>query len=222
MSKRPMILLSIVERDKGQKLINELKSLNIRVNFQCVGLGTAPTEMMDIFGLGTNDKDIVISLSSETAVKDMMANFGTLFESHSKYRGLMIVLKVSAANRILAELLSRNIDKNVERGDGAMKNEHHNNLILISVNDGYSDDVMQVARKAGATGGTVIKGRLADIEQFADIASGEIDGEREILFILAPLKTSEQIMQDVNEKFGITSDANGVIVAIPTEKAYKI
>ncbi len=222
MSKRPMILLSIVERDKGQKLINELKSLNIRVNFQCVGLGTAPTEMMDIFGLGTNDKDIVISLSSETAVKDMMANFGTLFESHSKYRGLMIILKVSAANRILAELLSRNIDKNVERGDGAMKNEHHNNLILISVNDGYSDDVMQVARKAGATGGTVIKGRLADIEQFADIASGEIDGEREILFILAPLKTSEQIMQDVNEKFGITSDANGVIVAIPTEKAYKI
>lgn len=222
MSKRPMILLSIVERDKGQKLINELKSLNIRVNFQCVGLGTAPTEMMDIFGLGTNDKDIVISLSSETAVKDMMANFGTLFESHSKYRGLMIILKVSAANRILAELLSRNIDKNVERGDGAMKNEHHNNLILISVNDGYSDDVMQVARKAGATGGTVIKGRLADIEQFADIASGEIDGEREILFILAPLKTSEQIMQDVNERFGITSDANGVIVAIPTEKAYKI
>ncbi|MBO4953585.1 MAG: hypothetical protein J6D04_00355 [Clostridia bacterium] len=63
---------------------------------------------------------------------------------------------------------------------------------------------------------------FADIEQFADIASGEIDGEREILFILAPLKTSEQIMQDVNEKFGITSDANGVIVAIPTEKAYKI
>ena len=62
MSKRPMMLLSIVERDKGIKLIKVLESMNIRMNFQCVGFGTAPTEMMDIFGLGSNDKDIVISL----------------------------------------------------------------------------------------------------------------------------------------------------------------
>lgn len=222
MSKRPMILLSIVERDKGQKLIKELENINIKVNFQCVGFGTAPTEMMDIFGLGSNDKDIIISLGTENTVKDMMANFGTTFESHSKYGGLMIILKISAANRILTEILSLNNDKNTERGDGAMKNEHHNNLILISVNDGYSDDVMQVARKAGATGGTVMKGRLANIEQFADIGKSEVDGDREILCILAPLKTSAQIMEEVNEKFGLTSAANGIIVAIPTEKAYKI
>ena len=222
MSKRPMVLLSIVERDKGKKLIKELENINIKVNFQCVGLGTAPTEMMDIFGLGTKDKDIIISLGKETAVKDMMASFGTAFESHSKYGGLMIILKISAANRILTEILSFNNDKNIERGNGSMKNEHHNNLIIISVNEGYSDDVMQVARKAGATGGTVIKGRLANIEQFADIGKTDVDGEREILCILAPLKTSAQIMEDVNKQFGTTSDANGIIIAIPTEKAYKI
>ena len=222
MSKRPMALLSIVERDKGKKLIRELENMNINVNFHCVGLGTAPTEMMDIFGIGTKDKDIIISLGKETAVKDMMASFGTVFESHSKYGGLMIVLKISAANRILTEILSFNNDKNIERGNGSMKNEHHNNLIIISVNEGYSDDVMQVARKAGATGGTVIKGRLANIEQFAGVGKTDIDGEREILCILAPLKTSAQIMEDVNKEFGTSSAANGIIVAVPTEKAYKI
>ena len=222
MSKRPMVLLSIVERDKGKKLIRELESINVKVNFQCVGLGTAPTEMMDIFGLGSRDKDIIISLGAESVIREMMANFGTTFVSHSKYGGLMIIVKTSAASRILTEILSFNIDKNSEKGDGSMKNEHHNNLIIISVNEGYSDDVMQVARKAGATGGTVIKGRLANIEQFADIGKNDIDDEREILCILAPLKTSAQIMEEVNKEFGTTSDANGVIVAIPTEKAYKI
>lgn len=222
MSKRPMFLLSIVERDKGNKLIKELEGLNIRVNLQCVGLGTAPTEMLDIFGLGTRDKDIVISLGSETAIRDMMANFGTTFESHSKYGGLMIILKISAANRILTEILSFKNDKTSDKGTDSMKNEHHNNLIMISVNEGYSDEVMQVARKAGATGGTVIKGRLANIEQFAEITKNDIDGEREILLILAPIKTSAQIMEDVNKEFGISSAANGIIVAIPTEKAYKI
>ncbi len=222
MSKRPMMLLSIVERDKGKKLIKELEDINIRINFQSVGFGTAPTEMMDIFGLGTNDKDIIISLGAEDVVKNMLANFGTIFASHSKYGGLMIIIEVSAASRVLTEILDFNSDKNAEKGDGAMKNEHHNNLIIISVNEGYSDDVMQLARKAGATGGTVIKGRLAELEQLAEMQETDMDGEREILCILAPLKTSKQIMEDVNKEFGLTSKANGVVFAIPTEKAYKI
>lgn len=222
MSKRPMVLLSIVERDKGKKLIKELENINIKINFQCVGLGTAPTEMMDIFGLGTKDKDIIISLGTETVIKDMMANFGVTFESHSKYGGLMIILKVSAANRILTEILNFHLDKNLEKGNGPMKNEHHNNLIILAVNEGYSDDVMQVARRAGATGGTVIKGRLADIEQFAGLRNVNMSGEREILCILAPLNASKQIMEEVNKEFGLNSDANGIVFAIPTEKAYKI
>ena len=134
----------------------------------------------------------------------------------------MIILRVSAASRILTEVLSFNNDINNDKGNGAMKNEYHNNLIVISVNEGYSDDVMQIARKAGATGGTVIKGRLAEIEQFAEIGKTELDGEREILCILAPSKTSKQIMDDVNKEFGLTSNANGILFAIPTEKAYKI
>lgn len=222
MSKSPMVLLSIVERDKGKKLIEELEKNKVKVNFQTVGFGTAPTEMMDIFGIGTNDKDIIISLGDRGIIENMMANFGTIFSSHSKYGGLMIILKVSAANRILTEILHFNNDENAEKGDGAMKNEYHNNLIIISVNEGYSDDVMQVARKAGATGGTVIKGRLAEIEHFVEMGKTNLDGEREILCILAPLNTSKQIMNDVNKQFGITSDANGILFAISTEKAYKI
>ena len=222
MSKRLMVLLSIVERDKGKRLIKILENMNIKMNFQCVGFGTAPTEMMDIFGLGSKDKDIIISIAAENSVKDMMAEFGTAFESHSKFGGLMIILGTSAASRVLTELLTHNINNLTEKGNVAMKNEHHNNLIIISINEGYADHVMQVARKAGATGGTVIKGRLADPELVAQLKDSQIDEERELLIILAPLKTSKQIMEDVNREFGINSKANGIITAIPTEKAYKI
>lgn len=222
MSKRAKMLLSIVELDKGKKLIRELEELGIRVNFQTVGYGTAPTEMLDIFGLGSHDKDIVISLGAETVVQGMMANFGEVFAEHTKYGGLMIVLELSAASRVLTEILHFHTGKSTEGGTGAMKNEHHNDLIFISVNEGFSDEVMEVARKAGATGGTVIKGRLADVEQFAELGNMPVDGEREILCILAPQKIGRQIMEDVNRQFGLTSAANGFVLAIPTEKAYKI
>ena len=222
MNKKTMALLSIVENGKGKKLIKELKGLNIKLNFQTVGQGTAPTEMMDIFGLGTNDKDIIISLGAQNDVYGMMANFGEKFQSHSKFGGLMIVLDVSAASRVLNEILNFNTNQSSETEAVKMQNEHHNNLIIISVNEGYSEDVMQVARKAGATGGTVLKGRLADAEQFAEFIDTKSDSERELLCILAPSKTSQKIMEDVNRDFGLTSQANGIIIALPTEKAFKI
>ena len=221
MSKKIMVLFSIVEQGKGKKLIRALKEQKIGVNFQTIGYGTAPTEMMDIFGIGVKDKDIIISLGAEECIHDMMAHFGEIFQSHSKYGGLMIVLDISAASRVLSEILNYGITTE-EKETEKMKNEHHNNLILISVNEGYSEDVMQVARKSGATGGTVIKGRLADIEQFSEFINTEVSGEREMLFILAPAKVGGAIMEAVNSEFGITSAANGIIFALPTEKAFKI
>ncbi len=222
MDKKMMALLSIVGQGRGNKLIKELHNLNVKINFQTVGFGTAPTEMMDIFGLGTNDKDVIISLGAKNDIRNMISNFGESFRSHSKYGGLMIVVDVSAASRVLSEILNFNSNQNIEKETVKMQNEHHNNLIVISVNEGYSEDVMQVARKAGATGGTVIKGRLADVEQFAEFMDTKVEGEREMLFILAPLKSSKQIMEDVNREFGLSSQANGIIFALPTEKAFKI
>lgn len=221
MAKKIMSLLSIVQQGKGKKLMKELHNLNVTMNFQTVGMGTAPTEMMDIFGLGTHDKDVIISLGAEDSIREMIANFGVNFQSHSKYGGLMIVLDVMAAGRLLNEILNFG-NQTMNKEFAPMKNEHHNNLIVISVNEGYSESVMQVARKAGATGGTVIKGRLADGEQFAEFVNTEVSSEREILFILAPNKVGAQIMTDVNKEFGLTSPANGILFALPTEKAFKI
>ena len=100
--------------------------------------------------------------------------------------------------------------------------DEYNSLIEPYFDGGCADNVMQVARKAGATGGTVIKGRLADTEFVAELENAETNEERDILVILAPLKTSKQIMEEVNREFGINSKANGIITAIPAEKAYKI
>lgn len=222
MVKKIMALLSIVEQGKGKKLIKELGDLKIKMNFQTVGYGTAPTEMLDVFGLGTKNKDIVISLGAKSDVKNMIANVGESFQSNSKYGGLMIVLDVLAASRVLSEILNFGSTQNFEKENVDMQNEHNSNLIVISVNEGYSEDVMQAARKAGATGGTVIKGRLADIEQVAEYIDATVDGDREILCIFAPFKTTKQIMEEVNSGFGITSPANGFIFALPAEKAFKI
>lgn len=221
--KRIMMLLSIVERSKGQKLIKTLDKKNINTHFQCVGFGTAPTEMMDIFGLGSNDKDIIISLAAETSAKQLMADFSNNFNNYSEYGGLLMVLKISAVNRLVCAILNHGVQENTEQGvKASMKNEHDQSLIFIAVGEGYADAVMQTAKKAGATGGTIIRGRLDGVERFIELAQVDIAQEREIICILAPNTVSKQIMEDVNAEFGLTCDAHGILCSVPVEKAYKI
>ena len=103
-----------------------------------------------------------------------------------------------------------------------MENEVKYNLIFISVNQGYSETVMKTAKKAGATGGTVMRGRLAGSELLEGYDETEVTEEREIISILAPVSVCKEIMENVNAEFGLSSKAKGTVFALPVEKAFKI
>ncbi len=220
---RIMLLFSIVERGKGKQLMQALSAWQISMHFQSIGFGTAPSEMMDIFGLGTKDKDIIYSFAPEAQVRRLTADFSENFSNGTQYGGLLIVMPLSAINRLAAEILTHDQAAENERGaEESMKNEHKHNLILINVNHGYADQVMQVAKKAGATGGTIVRGRLAESDGIRELAQMSIEDEREIIFILAPEAAGRQIMADVNQSFGLRTEAAGMICALPIETAYKI
>ena len=78
---------------------------------------------------------------------------------------------------------------------------------------------MQTARKAGATGGTVIRARMAGAEQLLD---PQLSEEKEIIAILAPDSVRNQIMEEVNKEYGMRSEAKGVVCSVPVDKALKI
>lgn len=220
---RIMAMLSIITRGKAKAYMSMLDARGIGFHFQTTAFGTAPSEMMDIFGLGTNDKDIVISLAPEDVINsyayDISKNIGGNFE----YGGLMLCVRLSAIGRISAELVSRaSVDKNEEGGKKRVKSAQKHQLVLVSVNQGYTDAVMETAKRAGAMGGTVLRARLLDSGVMEQLSNAAVHSEREIIAIFAPAGTAAHIMEDVNRIHGVLSDANGVVVALPVDKAYKI
>ena len=97
-----------------------------------------------------------------------------------------------------------------------------NSLICISVNLGFTDQVMHVARQAGARGGTVIKARVAGGTTPEETLGVELNQEKELVLILAPKKDAADIMTAVNKEFGLRSKAQALIHAMPVEHAMKI
>ena len=219
---RIMMLFSIIQRGKGVQYIKMLKDKGLFLNYQCVGEGTASSEMMDILGLGNNDKDIMLSFGTFGAIDKLCGEFSKLLGSSTRYGGIAMVISTSAFSRISAEIIKRN-SKDIEKGNGSNMHSGFNySLILISVNRGYTDAVMQTAKKAGATGGTIIKARLAEAQEIEAYANTVLNDEKEIVTILAPNSIRNQILEDVNNEFGLKSEAQGTVLSIPVDKVFKI
>ena len=216
------MLVAITERGNGKMLTRKMDTMGVGCIMRCYGQGTASSEMMDILGLGSSEKDIVIAMGKESAVEDVVREYSDTLRSAGR-GGIMMLLSPNAVGNLTATILSmRNASATESREVKPMKNEHQHSLILITVNQGYTDQVMQTARKAGATGGTVVRARLAGSDPETVFQGMDLQPEREILAILAPDSIRDQVMEDVNREFGLRSEAGGILCSLPVDKAFKI
>lgn len=219
---RIVMLLSIIQRGKGSAYIKMLQDMQVYVHYQGIGSGTASSEMMDILGLGSSDKDIMLSFTTYKTMENIASELNKLVGANMGFNGLTMVISTSAFSKITAEIIKKVSDKEGKGESGNMHSEYKYSLILVSVNRGYTDEVMQVAKKAGATGGTVIKARLAEAQLLEAYANTTLNEEKEIVSILAPNSIRNQILEDVNREFGLKSEAQGIVLSVPVDKVFKI
>ena len=97
-----------------------------------------------------------------------------------------------------------------------MKYQHE--AIFCIVNSGYSDAVMDAAKKLGARGGTVINARGTagkEAETFFKIA---IEPEKEIVMILVPTKIKDDVLHALYKEVGLDSAGQGIAFSVPVDK----
>lgn len=221
MSDKMMLLLTITRRGGGAGVIKTLRAHGVDWHLRAVGQGTASSEMMDILGIGSRDKDIVISLAAFRAAEA----FTNELESDPTRRGghgIMMIFSLDAINSLTAVLAARAArDITVQEADNVMKNEYKHSLILVAVKRGCVDDVMQVARGVGATGGTVIKANLAD-NASADLLGVTLEEERDIVAIMVPDTIRDDMMESINRELGMRTDAQAILCSVGVEKAMRI
>ncbi len=217
-------LLGITERGKGKKLIEMLDKQGITVHLHCVGVGTASSDMMDILGLDSSDKDVIISMATYGAVLGLAEQLGDELSNRRNLSGLLMILSPDAAGKLMSAIIVHNTPDTADKGEGGtvMESNHKFSLVLISVNQGYSEKVMHTARRAGATGGTVIRARMDGTDMIEDAIGKAVPAEKEIVSILAPDNVRNKILEDVNAEFGLRTEANGLVFSLPVEKAFKI
>ena len=112
--------------------------------------------------------------------------------------------------------------KELKKKEEAVMGEVRHSLIAAVVNQGYSEAVMDAARKAGAGGGTVVHSRRLGDTEAMSFWGLSIQEEKEIVFIVAGKEHKLKIMQAIGEKCGVHSEAKGLVVSLPIDNVIGI
>lgn len=97
-----------------------------------------------------------------------------------------------------------------------MQQKNTKALVMI-VNAGYADDVIDLAREAGAKGATIINARGVGVQR--EVFMGiTVDSEKEIVLCLVDAATADKVMAVVHEKAGPQKPAHTVCLTMPVDK----
>ena len=214
--KRLVMIVSIIERGNGNKLTKLYDQEQVFTHMRCEGTGTATSEIMDILGLGGSEKDIILSFAPAGTALNLLEKLKDDLHDLCPGRGIAFMVAMEAVTNLLAASIGARTKLEKDRAYEDMQEK--NSLIMITVNQGFTDEVMSTAKEAGARGGTVVRGRWVTMDEIEQMKGLTLREEKEIILIVVPREIRNSVMEAVNTHHGLQSEAGAVICSLGVER----
>ena len=218
-----MLIASARLADDATTLFNEE---DVPIHYRLAGAGTAPSEIMDILGLGSTEKEIFLSLLPKNFADGMLSKFRKALKLGSANSGIAFTIPLTSANNFVLKRLGE-VAEDYTRTHGQRKvnktvMENKYTMVAAIVDQGHGEEVMTAARSEGARGGTVIHGRQIGDETAVNFWGISLEDEKEIVMIITDEEHKLPIMKVISRECGVNTKAKGFVVSLPIERVIGI
>ena len=83
-------------------------------------------------------------------------------------------------------------------------------LILCIVNSGFSDEVMDAAKRAGASGGTIMHARGTANKEAETFFNIPIQPEKDVVMLLVPSSIKDGVLHELYKSAGLATPGQGI------------
>jgi nitrogen regulatory protein PII len=222
------LVFFIVDWHRDKIISQVFDEEKVRFYFVAKGRGTASSEILDLLGIGASEKAVIVCLEQAVGVPVLLKEARKKVKFYSPGTGIAFTVPLSAVNDPILLVFKQSIHKSekiaAELGNAPLKgeekvmaNEFSHDVIVSIVNHGYSDELMETARKAGATGGTVLNARGQAHSGAVKFFGVSVQDEKEMILILTSRENKVAIMRAICEAHGLNSEAQGIVFALPVE-----
>lgn len=204
-------VISVVNPNGRQILLHACEQLGLPVTLALHGRGTATRRMLDRLGLESREKWVIMTVADEEKTEKLIEAQRMRLYIDAPGNGICITVPVKSVGggRTLAFLTDGPVKKQPPRLDPDYE------LILAIANEGSTDQVMDAARAAGASGGTVLHAKgtgAASAEKFFQVSIAQ---EKEIVLIVARASEKAEIMRRIVQEAGPGTQAGAIVFSLP-------
>lgn len=205
-------ILSVVDRDRADRMNKLFQELDLPLTVTMLGRGTATGELLAALGLVATEKSILTTIADKEKTALLMKNAKRRLFIDIPGHGILmsIPLKSVGGGRTFAYFMNSATES---KGAPDMNFDHE--LILVILNQSYTDDVMIAARDAGAGGGTVIHAKGIGAKYTQKFFEVSLSNEKEIIMIAAKSSKKAEIMKAIVEKAGPHTPAGAIVFSLP-------
>jgi nitrogen regulatory protein PII len=190
------------------------KGINLVTTRLCTG--TASDSTLDLFGVEKTEKIMLSAVLTDDLVDSVKEGLVERMDIYAAGNGIAVFIQMDGVGGVtsLKKLVG---ERTVDKKEGKDMIEENKAVLIITIVDkGYNDQVMDAARAAGASGGTVVraKGTGADMAKFFGVSISE---EKEMVYIVAAADKRDEIMKGIMEKAGGNTEAHGIVFSLPVD-----
>ena len=203
-----VLMITITDRSRGEEFANWYQKQGIPLVMTTLGNGTATTEILNLLGLEATEKAVLFCVAARSprlvrrAAKDLWLDVPG--------RGVLMTVPISSMGVAAKEYLLQG-----QEAEEIMESKQTHELVGAIAKQGHTDQVMNAARSAGATGGTVVHAKGAGTDLAKKFFGVSIATERELVFILVKAENRKDIMKAIIAQAGVKTEAEAMVFSMP-------
>jgi len=204
-------VIAITDHERGEAMNTLYRAAGLRGILSMPGRGTATSEHLAIYGLDATEKYVISGVGNGDEAEGLIKSAKRKLFIDIPGNGVMLTvpLKSVAGGKTLAYLTDE------QKLGGAPRMDFEHELIIVILNEGYSDFVMDAARAAGAGGGTVLHAKGTGGTRGEKFFSVSLADEKDMIYIIAHKDEKAAIMRSINEQAGPGSRAGAICFSLP-------
>ncbi len=216
---RLKLLFVISNEGQEEKLKDIYRKNDIKLKTVTYGIGTASPSLLDYFGLIETKKHINLAIIPDYAEDKILNQISKSLNIVNPGTGITFTVPIMSANKFLLDGFE---DKEDEKKVDNMNEKNKYYLIITIVLEGHLNKVMDAAKRMGAQGGTVIRGRGLGNKEAVKLFGFEIEPGRELVLNIVEDKIKNKVMEEITKEVGIKTPGKGVCIALPVDTAIGI
>ncbi len=208
-------VLAIIDRSRVKELQDICDELELSVVLTKLGKGTATSEHLLLYDLQQTEKAVIGTIVTQASMKQLMKAAKWKMYIDILGNGIMMAIPIKSVSggKNLAYLTDGQ-DLGGTVPDMNFKNE----LIVVILNEGHADMVMDAARSANATGGTILHAKGTGGQKAEKFFGVSLAQEKDMIYILAPSNKKSEIMKAINWNCGTNTPAGAICFSLPVSE----